>query len=64
MKLKLEFEREERRLAREEASGEAQRACNAEQALQDAQLAAQLAEAEKAGELRLAELKRLANCVN
>ena len=46
VKLKLDFEREERRLARE-----------AEKALQDAQLAAQLSEAEKARELRLAELK-------
>ena len=46
VRLKLDFEREERRLARE-----------AEKALQDAQLAAQLAEAEKARELRLAELK-------
>ena len=61
VKLKLDFEREERRLARE-----------AEKALQDAQLAAQFAEAQKAreaaeaeaqkareaaGELRLAELK-------
>ena len=53
MRLKLDFEREERRLARE-----------AEKALQDAQLAAQReqaqraeAEAQKARELRLAELK-------
>ena len=46
VRLKLDFEREERRLARE-----------AEKALQDAQLAAQLSEAEKAHELRLAELK-------
>ena len=46
VRLKLDFEREERRLARE-----------AENALQDAQLAAQLSEAEKARELRLAELK-------
>ena len=46
VRLKLDFEREERRLARE-----------AEKALQDAQLAAQLAEAERARELRLAELK-------
>ena len=50
VKLKLDFEREERRLARE-----------AEKALQDAQLAAQFAEAQKAREaareLRLAELK-------
>ena len=46
VRLKLDFEREERRLARE-----------AEKALQDAQLAAQLSEAEKARELRLAELK-------
>ena len=46
VRLKLDFEQEERRLARE-----------AEKALQDAQLAAQLAEAEKARELRLAELK-------
>ena len=46
VRLKLDFEREERRLARE-----------AEKALQDAQLAAQLAEAQKARDLRLAELK-------
>ena len=46
VRLKLDFEREERRLARE-----------AEKALQDAQLAAQLSQAEKARELRLAELK-------
>ena len=46
VRLKLDFEREERRLARE-----------AEKALQDAQLAAQLSEAEKARELRLTELK-------
>ena len=37
--LKFEFEREERRLLREEACEEAQRACDAEKALQDAQLA-------------------------
>ena len=49
LRLKLDFEREERRLAHEEA----QRARNAEKALQDAQLA----EAEEARELRLAELK-------
>ena len=64
VRLKLDFEREERRLAREEA----QRAREAEKALQDAQLAAQReeaqrareaaeAEAQKARELRLAELK-------
>ena len=53
VRLKLDFEREERRLEREEA----QRAREAEKALQDAQLAAQLSEAEKARELRLAELK-------
>ena len=46
MKLKLEIEHEERRLARKEA----QRACDAEKALQDAQLL-------QARELRLAELK-------
>ena len=46
VRLKLDFEREERRLAREEA----QRARDAEKALQDAQLA-------PARELRLAELK-------
>ena len=42
LKLKLEIEREERRLAREEA----QRACDAKKALQDAQFA----EAQKARE--------------
>ena len=46
VRLKLDFEREERRLAREEA----QRARDAEKAFQDAQLA-------QARELRLAELK-------
>ena len=55
--LKLDFECEQRRLALEEAREEAQRARKAEKALQDAQLAAQLEEAEKAPELRLAELK-------
>ena len=49
LKLRLEIEREERRLAREEA----QRARDAKKALQ----VAQFAEAQKARELRLAELK-------
>ena len=49
VRLKLDFEREERRLARKEA----QRAREAEKALQDAQFA----EAQKARDLRLAELK-------
>ena len=49
VRLKLDFGREERRLAREED----QRACEAEKALQDAQFA----EAQKAQDLRLAELK-------
>ena len=71
VRLKLDFEREERRLEREEA----QRAREAEKALQDAQLAAQReeaqkardaekaarkaaeAEAQRARDLRLAELK-------
>ena len=60
VRLKLDFEREERRLAREEAQrareaaeAEAQKARDAEKALQDAQFA----QAEKARELRLAELK-------
>ena len=60
VRLKLDFEREEQRLAREEAQraheaaeAEAQRAREAQKALQDAQLA----EAGKARELRLAELK-------
>ena len=64
VRLKLDFEHEERRLAHEEAQrareaaeAEAQKARDAEKALQDAQLAAQLAAAEKARELRLAELK-------
>ena len=64
VRLKLDFEHEERRLVREEAREEAQRAREAEKALQDAQLAAQReqaqraeAEAQKARELRLAELK-------
>ena len=71
VRLKLDFEREERRLEREEA----QRAREAEKALQDAQLASQReeaqkardaekaaheaaeAEAQRARDLRLAELK-------
>ena len=57
MKLKLEFKHEERWLAHEEgqwaAEGEAQNVCDAEKALQDAQLA----EAQKAWDLRLAELR-------
>ena len=67
VRLKLDFEYEERRLAREKAQRaceEAQKACEAEKALQDAQLAAQReeaqraeAEAQKARELRLVELK-------
>ena len=64
VRLKLDFEPEEQRLAHEEAQrareaaeAEAQRARKAEKELQDAQLAAQLAEAEKARELGLAELK-------
>ena len=48
MRLKLDFEHEERRLAREEAPEEAQRAREAEKALQDAQLAAQREEAQRA----------------
>ena len=44
VRLKLDFEREERRLEREEA----QRAREAKKALQDAQLAAQREEAQKA----------------
>ena len=53
VRLKLDFEREERRLAREEA----QRAREAEKALQDAQFA----EAQKARDLRLAELNMRVN---
>ena len=60
VRLKLDFEHEKRRLAREEAQrareaaeAEAQKARNAKKALQDVQFA----EAEKARELRLAELK-------
>ena len=48
VKLKLDFEREERRLARE-----------AEKALQDAQLAAQFAEAQKAREAAEAEAQKV-----
>ena len=40
VRLKLDFEHEQRRLACEEAREEAQRASDAEKALQDAQLAA------------------------
>ena len=53
LKLRLEIEREERRLAREEA----QRARNAEKALQDAQFAESQKAREAARELKLAELK-------
>ena len=53
VRLKLDFEHEEQRLVREEAHEEAQRAREAEKALQDAQFA----EAQKARDLRLAELK-------
>ena len=62
MKLKLEFEREEQQLVCEEAREEAQRARDAEKALQDAQFAEAHkaheeveAEAQKARELRLAD---------
>ena len=65
VRLKLDFEHEERRLAHEEAREEAQRARKAEKALQDAQFVeaqkafeAAEAEAQKAQELRLAELKK------
>ena len=54
LKLKLEFEREERRLAREKA----QRAHDAEKALQDAQLAAQREEAQRAREAAEAEAQK------
>ena len=64
VRLKLDFERQERRLAREEAHEEVQRARQAEKALQDAQFAeaqkaleAAEAEAQRARDLRLAELK-------
>ena len=53
LKLRLEIEREERRLAREEA----QRARDAEKALQDAQFAEAQKTREAARELKLAELK-------
>ena len=53
LKLRLEIEREERRLAREEA----QRARDAEKALQDAQFAEAQKAREAARELKLAELK-------
>ena len=68
VRLKLDFEREEQRLAREEAQrareaaeAEAQKASDAEKALQDAQLAQardlRLAELKEARELRELELK-------
>ena len=68
VRLKLDFEREERRLAREEAREEAQRARDAEKAAReaaeaeaqkarDAEKALQDAQLEQARELRLAELK-------
>ena len=53
LKLRLDIEREERRLAREEA----QRARDAEKALQDAQFAEAQKAREAARELKLAELK-------
>ena len=53
LKLRLEIEREERRLAREKA----QRARDAEKALQDAQFAEAQKAREAARELKLAELK-------
>ena len=53
LKLRLEIEREERRLAREEA----QRARDAEKALQDAQFAEAQKAREAARELKLTELK-------
>ena len=68
VRLKLDFEREERRLAREEAREEAQRARDAEKAAReaaeaeaqkarDAEKALQDAQLAQARELRLAELK-------
>ena len=68
VRLKLDFEREERRLAREEAREEAQRARNAEKAAReaaeaeaqkarDAEKALQDAQLAQARELRLAKLK-------
>ena len=54
VRLKLDFEHEERRLSCEEAHEEAQRAREAEKALQDAQFA----EAQKAREAVEAEAKR------
>ena len=53
VRLKLDFEREERRLAHEEACEEAQRASEEAQKARDAEKAAR----EEAQELRLAELK-------
>ena len=53
VRLKLDFEREERRLAREEAREEAQKARDAEKAAREAAEA----EAQRARDLRLAELK-------
>ena len=61
LKLKLEFEHEERRLAHEEAREEAQRACRSAEAEAQRAHAAAEAEAQKvreaSQELRLAELK-------
>ena len=51
---------EEAQRAREAAEAEPQKARDVEKALQDAQFV----EAEKARELRLAELNKLANCMN
>ena len=57
MRLKLDFECEERRLAREEAREEAQKARNAEKAAREEARELRLAELKEARELRKLELK-------
>ena len=57
VRLKLDFEREERRLAREEAREEAQRARDAEKAAREEARELRLAELKEARELRELELK-------
>ena len=70
LRLKLEFESEERGLTREEAQrvrevaeAEAQRASDAEKALQDAQFVEGQRAYKEAKDLRLADLNKLTYCV-
>ena len=63
VKLRLEFEREERRLEHEERRLEWEGAQSAREEAQKAREAVE-AEAQRARDLRLAELKEAPNCVN